>query len=436
MGSWRTPVPAGSGTLRRRCPKSSRCRARRGRRGPGRSRPGPGDDVHRLAGLLLMIPICFKIAGERRRRSSTSPPPIATPRCRSSATTATWMAVRSTGAMLGLEFGPGGALLRVDRAGGHARVANPVPPLLRRLPDLARDHKIEQLEVDDLRAMIAKLGAGPRGRALIAGPPVLRARRRTPTSSSSREAINPSTSRCGILPDMDRFAGLVRAAVRLFDYAGAPGRRAVVVMMGSGSGRGERSRRWSRAIRSACVKVRLYRPFDAPAFIAPCRDGPARGPGPDQDRAPCGEPLSQASITALVGPGRRAAMHTGASPGSIAGVRPVLQGVHAAMAARDLRRAGRPEPKRHFTVGIVDDVTHLSLKHDPSFTTERDDVIRARSSTGSAATARWGPTRLRSRSSARTRRCTPRATSSTTRRRPARRRSPTAVQPAADRSRT
>ena len=30
-----------------------------------------------------------------------------------------------------------------------------------------------------------------------------------------------------------------------------------------------------------------------------------------------------------------------------------------------------------FPVGIVDDVTHLSLKHDPSFSTEGDDVIRA-----------------------------------------------------------
>ena len=31
-------------------------------------------------------------------------------------------------------------------------------------------------------------------------------------------------------------------------------------------------------------------------------------------------------------------------------------------------------PKRHFTVGIVDDVTHLSLAWDPSFRTEADDV--------------------------------------------------------------
>jgi pyruvate-ferredoxin/flavodoxin oxidoreductase len=38
---------------------------------------------------------------------------------------------------------------------------------------------------------------------------------------------------------------------------------------------------------------------------------------------------------------------------------------------------GRPRPKRHFTVGINDDVSHLSLKWDPSFDTEPKDVVRA-----------------------------------------------------------
>ena len=47
------------------------------------------------------------------------------------------------------------------------------------------------------------------------------------------------------------------------------------------------------------------------------------------------------------------------------------------MAAAVFDELDRPEPKRHFTVGIVDDVTHLSLRCDPSFTTERDDVVRA-----------------------------------------------------------
>ena len=34
-------------------------------------------------------------------------------------------------------------------------------------------------------------------------------------------------------------------------------------------------------------------------------------------------------------------------------------------------------PKSHFTIGIVDDVSHTSLDYDPDFSTEPDDVVRA-----------------------------------------------------------
>ncbi|MET0849787.1 MAG: pyruvate:ferredoxin (flavodoxin) oxidoreductase, partial [Candidatus Rokuibacteriota bacterium] len=38
---------------------------------------------------------------------------------------------------------------------------------------------------------------------------------------------------------------------------------------------------------------------------------------------------------------------------------------------------GKPRPKRHFTIGINDDVTHTSLKWDPSFDAEGKDVVTA-----------------------------------------------------------
>jgi pyruvate-ferredoxin/flavodoxin oxidoreductase len=38
---------------------------------------------------------------------------------------------------------------------------------------------------------------------------------------------------------------------------------------------------------------------------------------------------------------------------------------------------GKSRPRRHFTVGINDDVTHLSLAYDASFDTEPSDVVRA-----------------------------------------------------------
>jgi hypothetical protein len=37
----------------------------------------------------------------------------------------------------------------------------------------------------------------------------------------------------------------------------------------------------------------------------------------------------------------------------------------------------KPEPKNHFTIGIMDDVTHTSLTYDPEFSTEDPRTVRA-----------------------------------------------------------
>ena len=37
----------------------------------------------------------------------------------------------------------------------------------------------------------------------------------------------------------------------------------------------------------------------------------------------------------------------------------------------------KDQPKRHFTVGIIDDITNLSLPVDESFHIDQNDVIRA-----------------------------------------------------------
>ena len=47
------------------------------------------------------------------------------------------------------------------------------------------------------------------------------------------------------------------------------------------------------------------------------------------------------------------------------------------MVASVFEHLKQPKPKRHFTIGIYDDVTHLSLPWDSTFTTEADDVKRA-----------------------------------------------------------
>ena len=247
-------------------------------------------------------------------------------------------------------------------------------------------NKIEQLEPDDIRAMIdEELVRAHRERALSPDRPVLARLGAEP----GRLLPGPR----GVEPVLPRAAGdraaddgplrrPRRAAVPPLRLRRGPGRRARD--RHDGLGRGGRGggveALVARGEKVGLVKVRLYRPFDAAAFLAALPPTVRSIAVLDRTKEPgaLGEPLYQDVITALVeawpahGDGR-------------AGLPRVIGGRYGlsskeftpAMAAAIFDELARPEPKRHFTVGIVDDVTHLSLKHDPAFTTERDDVIRA-----------------------------------------------------------
>jgi pyruvate-ferredoxin/flavodoxin oxidoreductase len=87
------------------------------------------------------------------------------------------------------------------------------------------------------------------------------------------------------------------------------------------------------------------------------------------------EPLYQDVVTSLV----EATSHSGGTMPKIIGGRYGLSSKEftPAMAEGVYQELAEQQPKRHFTVGIHDDVTHLSLKWDADFTTESDDVTRA-----------------------------------------------------------
>ncbi len=87
-----------------------------------------------------------------------------------------------------------------------------------------------------------------------------------------------------------------------------------------------------------------------------------------------GEPLYQDVVTAFVESGRS----NGHMP-KIIGGRYGLSSKEftPGMVVRVFEELNADEPKRHFTIGIIDDVTHLSLKWDADFSTEPDEVTRA-----------------------------------------------------------
>ena len=91
-----------------------------------------------------------------------------------------------------------------------------------------------------------------------------------------------------------------------------------------------------------------------------------------------GEPLYQDVVTALAEAWAARGRDAGPLPRVIGGRYGLASKEFTpAMAAGVFAELDAPEPRRHFTVGIVDDVTHLSVKEDPSFASEADDILRA-----------------------------------------------------------
>ena len=84
-----------------------------------------------------------------------------------------------------------------------------------------------------------------------------------------------------------------------------------------------------------------------------------------------GEPLFQDVVTALVASGRTLPKIIGGRYGLSS------KEFTPAMAAGVFQEAAKADPKPHFTIGINDDVTNLSIDYDESFSTETDDITRA-----------------------------------------------------------
>ena len=121
------------------------------------------------------------------------------------------------------------------------------------------------------------------------------------------------------------------------------------------------------------VKVRLYRPFDLGAFMTALPRTVHHIAVLDRTKEPgsLGEPLYQDVVTALR-EAEQAHIDRFHHQLTVIGGRYGLSSKEftPAMVKAVYDELAKPRPKRHFTVGINDDVTHTSLKYDPAFDTE------------------------------------------------------------------
>ena len=336
-------------------------------------------------GLLLMIPNMFKIAGELT-------PTVFNVSARSVAAHALSifgdhsdvMATRSTGfALLAsnsvqevMDF-----VLIAQAATLESRI-----PFLHFFDGFRTSHevmKIEELADEDMRALIDdELIRAHRARALSPDHPVLRGSAQNPdVFFQARETVNPFYDKT---PDivqrvMDRFAKVVGREYRLFQYVGAPDAERVIVMMGSGAEAAHEAVEFltKKGEKVGLLKVRLYRPFSIKHFIEAIPTSVRSIAVLDRTKEPgsSGEPLYLDVIAAL---------HESAVENN-GGARPRVVGGRYGLSSKEFTPAmvksvfdeiAKEKPLNHFTVGIVDDVTHTSLPFDPSFTTEADDVVR------------------------------------------------------------
>ena len=184
---------------------------------------------------------------------------------------------------------------------------------------------------------------------------------------------------------MDRFAERTGRAYKLFDYVGAP-TPSVIVMMGSGAEAAHETVEHlnARGEKVGLVKVRLFRPFSVERFIEALPDSGQEDRGARSDQG-AGQ-RRRAAVPRRLHRGAEA-KHAGSasskrtSPRSSAGAtacRPRSSPPPCVKAVFDNLDADDQTRKNHFTVGIVDDVTHTSLPvDDPDFTLDQPGVVEA-----------------------------------------------------------
>ena len=194
----------------------------------------------------------------------------------------------------------------------------------------------------------------------------------------AREAANSFYDATpGIVTEvMDELAARTGRRYGLVDYHGAPDADRVIVIMGSAAGAVQETVDALNATgqKVGVLVVRLFQPFPVDALFAALPATVKAIAVLDRTKEPgaVGEPLYQAIVAAvtermdsdeppfaamprIIG-GRYGLSSKEVTPGML---RPVFDELSAA------------RPKRHFTVGIYDDVTHLSLPIDVDYRTPR-----------------------------------------------------------------
>ena len=330
-------------------------------------------------GLLLMIPNMYKMAGELL-------PAVfhVTARALASHTLSIFgdqsdvMACRQTGFAM-LAEGNVQEVMDLSPVAHLAAIKGRVP-FLNFFDGFRTSHEIQKIAVwdyDDLAEMVDMDAVNAfRQRGLNPQHPQMRGSHENgDIFFQNREASNKYYD---AVPDLvEEYMGKINAKLgtnyQLFNYYGAPDADRVIISMGSICDVAEEVIDYLNAHgeKVGLVKVRLYRPFRADKLIAAIPATCKKIAVLDRTKEPGaqGEPLYLDVVTALANAGRNDIVVTGGRyglgskdtpPSSVFAVYEELK---------------HDTPKRQFTIGIVDDVTNLSLPEPDAPDTSPEGTI-------------------------------------------------------------
>ena len=320
-------------------------------------------------GLLLMIPNMYKIAGELLPCVfHVSARCVASQALNIFGDHSDVYACRQTGFAMLAETNPQ-EVMDLGAVAHLAAIKGRVP-FINFFDGFRTSHEIQKIEVwdyADLKEMCDMDAVKAfRKRALNPERPVMRGSHENgDIFFQHREACNEYYDKLPAVVEeyMDKVNAKLGTDYKLFNYYGAPDAENIIIAMGSICDVAEEVIDYLTAAgeKVGLVKVRLYRPFCAEKLAEAIPATVKNIAVLDRTKEPgsLGEPLYLDVVAALAATGRSAKVIGGryglgskdTPPASVFAVYDELK---------------KAEPKAHFTLGINDDVTHLSLEEKPA----------------------------------------------------------------------
>jgi pyruvate-ferredoxin/flavodoxin oxidoreductase len=315
-------------------------------------------------GLLLMIPTMYRLSGQLK-------PGVLHVTARTVGTHAfsifgdhsDVMACRQTGfAMLST----GSVQEVMDLAGiAHLAAIESSVPFLHFFDGFRTSHEIQKVECIDYKDLSSMLNEEAledfRKNSLNPERPVMRSGVENPdVFFQAREASNPYYDRLPSIVEnyMNKINKLTGRNYKLFNYYGAEDAEYVIVSMGSVSGAIQETvdALNKQGQKTGYLQVYLYRPFSLEHFLKDLPSTVKKVTVLDRTKEPgaLGEPLYLDVCSAFIDKAVRPQIFAGRYGLSSKDVTPAqMVAVYNNMI--------KDEPKNHFTVGIHDDLTYLSL---------------------------------------------------------------------------